>query len=164
MKTLYIVRHAKSSWDDPTLPDHDRPLNKNGVRKTKIIIEFLKKKKIKPDLFKSSSANRALSTAVLIAKALDFPDNEILVEPNLYHASADTIFDELYVLPNSVKSAMIFGHNPSFTYFVNQFLKPRIDNLPTSGIVSISFDTDSWEKIAMVEYKVNFVVTPKLLK
>lgn len=164
MKTLYVVRHAKSSWDDPTLSDHDRPLNETGVRKTKIIVEYLKRNKVKPDLFKSSSALRALSTAEIIAGALDYPIEEIEVEENLYHASSETVFNELYVLPNSINSVMIFGHNPTFTYFVNGFVNPEMDNLPTSGVVSISFETDEWEKIAMVDYKVNFVVTPKLLR
>lgn len=164
MKTIYVVRHAKSSWEDPTLSDHDRPLNKTGIRKTKIIVEYLKRNKVKPDYFKSSSALRALSTAEIIAKALDYPVEEIDVEENLYHASSETVFSELYVLPNSINSVMIFGHNPTFTYFVNGFLNQEMDNLPTSGVVSISFETDEWEKIAMVDYKVNFVVTPKLLR
>lgn len=164
MKTLFVVRHAKSSWDDPTLSDHERPLNKTGIRKTKIIVEYLKRNRIKPELLKSSSANRALSTAQLIAKELDYPIEEIEVEENLYHASSDEVFSELFILPNSINSVMIFGHNPTFTYFVNEFVNPKMDNLPTSGVVSISFDTDEWEKIAMVDYKVNFVVTPKLLK
>jgi phosphohistidine phosphatase len=164
MKTLYVVRHAKSSWNDPTLSDHDRPLNETGIRKTKIIVEYLKQKSVAPDLFKSSSALRALSTAKIIANALNYPVEDIEIEENLYHASAETVFSELFVLPNSVNSVMIFGHNPTFTYFVNGFLNPKMDNLPTSGVVSISFETDEWEKIAMVDYKVNFVVTPKLLK
>jgi len=164
MKTLFIVRHAKSSWDDPTLSDHDRPLNKNGIRKTKIIVEYLRRNKIKPDLLKSSSAERALSTAKLIADALDYSFKDIEVGEKLYHASSKTIYEELFGISNSINSVMIFGHNPTFTYFVNEFLEPKIDNLPTSGVVSISFDTDSWEKIAMVDYKVNFVITPKLLK
>lgn len=164
MKTLYIVRHAKSSWDDPTLSDHDRPLNNNGIRKTKIIVEYLKRNKIKPELLKSSSAERAHSTAKIIAEAIDYPLEDIELQENLYHASSETIYDELFSISNSVNSVMIFGHNPTFTYFVNKFLDPKIDNLPTSGVVSISFDTNSWEKIAMVDYKVNFVVTPKLLK
>lgn len=164
MKTIFIVRHAKSSWDDPTLSDHERPLSKVGIRKTKIIVEYLKKNEIKPELFKSSSANRALSTAELIAKGLGYPLDKIEVEESLYHASSETIFDELYMLPNSVNSVMIFGHNPTFTSFVNKFLTPQIDNIPTTGLVSVSFETDEWEKINLVDFKINFVVTPKMLK
>lgn len=164
MKTLYVVRHAKSSWDDPSLSDHDRPLNELGIRKTKIIVEYLKRNKVKPDLLKSSSANRALSTAEIIAKAINYPIEDIEIEDNLYHASSEEVYSELFVLPNSINSVMIFGHNPTFTYFVNGFVNPKMDNLPTSGVVSISFETDEWEKIAMVDYKINFVVTPKLLR
>jgi len=164
MKTLYIVRHAKSSWDSFSLSDHDRPLLKTGIRKTNRIITYLKEKKVKVDLLKSSSARRALDTAKLIAQGIGYPENKIDIEKNLYHASSETIYHELYALSDDIGSVMLFGHNPTFTYFANDFLNPGIDNLPTSGVVSISFDTDKWENINHADYKVNFVVSPKMLK
>jgi len=164
MKTLYIVRHAKSSWDEPFLDDHDRPLANIGVKKTKRIIKYLQSKQEVPELMISSSAVRALETARLIADGIGYPLDQITIEPNLYHASSETIFNELYGLPDSLKSVMIFGHNPTLTYFVNKFIQPPIVNLPTTGLVSVSFQTDHWEKIDMVDFKVNFVVTPRMLK
>lgn len=164
MKTVYVVRHAKSSWEEYGLSDHDRPLLPIGEKKTRRIVKFLKENDITPELLKSSSAVRAFETANIIADGLGYPLDKIVKESNLYHASSDSIFDELFVLPDTINSVMIFGHNPTFTYFVNKFLSSPIDNLPTSGVVSITFETDKWEKIGMVDFKVNFVVTPKMLK
>jgi phosphohistidine phosphatase len=164
MKTLYIVRHAKSSWENPSLSDHDRPLLETGVRKTLRIAEFLKEKGIRPELLLSSTAIRAFETARVIARELEYPEEKIEVSDSLYHGSANSIFNQLFGLPDGVGSVMIFGHNPSFTYFANQFLDPTIENLPTSGTVSISFDTDRWTDITSSKYRVDFMVTPKMLK
>ncbi len=164
MKSVYIVRHAKSSWEDITLSDHDRPLLPVGINRTRKIAEYLKKKKIRPDIILSSSAVRALKTAKIIAGIIDFPLEKIKVEERLYHASSSDILDELYALPDDVETAMVFGHNPTLTYFVNHFVKSGIDNLPTSGVVGIRFKTDRWEKIANARYKADFIVFPKMLK
>lgn len=164
MKTLYIVRHAKSSWDDFSLTDHDRPVSKTGIRKTNRIIEFLKKNKVQPELFVSSSAVRAKTTAFQIAEGLAYPVEKVQIEEALYHADENGIFDALFGLPDEFDSVMLFGHNPTLTYFVNLFLKPQIDNLPTTGVVSIAFKTDKWEKIAEAKFKNNFVVFPGMLK
>lgn len=164
MKTLYVVRHAKSSWENPRLSDHDRPLMKKGVVKTKRITKFLKQHIKCPDLFLSSTALRAKKTAELIAKEFNYPIDKIALNEALYHADSEDVFDELYGISNKINSLMIFGHNPGLTYFVNQFLRPAIDNLPTSGVVNIEFITDKWEEINQAKFHVNFVVFPKMLK
>jgi phosphohistidine phosphatase len=164
MKTLYLVRHAKSSWENFSLSDHDRPLSQSGIKKTKRIIDFLREKQVLPDLLKSSSAKRALDTAKLIAHGIGYPESKIEVDKNLYHATAETIYQELYALPDEIQSVMLFGHNPTFTYFANDFISPAIDNLPTSGVVSVGFKTDKWENINGATFKVNFVVFPRMLK
>jgi len=164
MKTIYIVRHGKSSWENPSLADHDRPLLSTGIKKTKRIAKFLQSKKIKPDLLLSSSAVRAYQTAEIIAKAIGYKIDKIKKEPGLYHASPDEIFSELYALPDEIVSVMIFGHNPAFTYFVNHFLSPTIENLPTSGTVSINFDCDKWNQISDSAFHINFAVFPRMLK
>lgn len=164
MKTLYIVRHAKSSWEDPGLSDHDRPLLPVGERKTKRIVKFLQQRDISPDLMLSSSAARAYETAKIIAEGIGYPSDKIVRSSGMYHASSDEIYSELFSLPDEVNSVMVFGHNPTLTYFSNYFVSPTIENLPTSGIVSISFDCNSWEEISNSSFHVNFVVTPKMLK
>jgi len=164
MKTLYIVRHAKSSWDEPGLADHDRPLIAAGIKKTNLIIDYLKNKNVLPDLIISSSATRAKNTAFLIAKGLGYPLAEVIVDVKMYHASPEAILNELYALPDNVSSVMIFGHNPTLTYFVNQFLEPTIVNLPTSGVVTIEFATDNWTEIGAAKFRNLFTVFPKMLK
>jgi phosphohistidine phosphatase len=164
MKTLYIVRHAKSSWEEPGLADHNRPLIETGIKKTKLVIEYLQNKKIIPDLMISSSATRAKDTAFLIAEGLGYPIEQIIIDKKLYHASPEEILDELYALPENISSVMIFGHNPTLTYFVNQFLEPTIINLPTTGVVAIEFATDKWTEIVTAKYRTRFVIFPKMLK
>jgi len=95
---------------------------------------------------------------------VSYPEDEIRVEESIYHASSETIMDELYGLPDTVESVMIFGHNPTLTYFVNEFLDPGIENLPTTGVVSISFITDRWEEAGEAKHIVNFVIFPGMLK
>ncbi len=163
-KTLYIVRHAKSSWDDPLLADHDRPLMPKGIKKTLKTAGYIKSRIACPELLLSSTATRAKQTAQIMAEELGFPKEKILFTRNLYHAGPDTIFNELYALPDEISSVMIFGHNPGFTYFVNEYLDPSLDNLPTSGLVGITFNADKWQEIDASEFHVNFVVIPKLLK
>ncbi len=164
MKTLLIVRHAKSSWENPSLSDHDRPLLPVGIKKTKRIVKFLKEKQVKPDLLLSSSALRAFETAKIIATGIGYPENEIKQESNLYHASSDEIYSELFGLQDDINSVMIFGHNPTLTYFVNDFVSPTIENLPTSSVVSINFNCDKWGQINNSSFHVNFVIFPRMLK
>ncbi len=164
IKTVYIVRHAKSSWDNFELSDHDRPLLPVGIKKTKRIITFLKSRNVKPELFISSSAVRACETAKLIAEGVGYEVDKIIKSKHLYHAGISDIYDELYSIDNDVKSVMIFGHNPTLTYFVNNFVKPEIDNFPTSGLLGVEFKTNSWELLANAKFKVSFVVFPRMLK
>lgn len=163
MKTIYIVRHAKSSWENPLLPDEQRPLEEKGIKKTGKITGFLRTKEVKVNCMVSSHAVRALETAKILAKALQYPLGDIRIDPRIYSADGDGVFNLFCDLPEKAESVMIVGHNPALTDFVNHFLEPRIDNLPTSGVVSISFETDRWEDVAIAGYKVNFIIFPKII-
>jgi phosphohistidine phosphatase len=163
MKTVYIVRHAKSSWKELDLPDEKRPLLEKGKKRTKRIIDYLLDNGIKVDYIVSSHAVRAYETARILAHALNYPVENIKVDPHVYLSDGERIFNQFYDLPNKYQSVMIVGHNPALTDFVNNFLDPRIDNLPTSGIVSISFDTSDWEKVPLAEYKVDFYIFPRVM-
>ncbi|MBS4057833.1 MAG: histidine phosphatase family protein [Bacteroidales bacterium] len=164
MKTLLVVRHAKSSWEFPELPDHERPLTDKGKKRTKKVIDFLIAKDIKPDFVISSSALRARETARYISKALGYPKDDIKVDPALYHADAEQLFDQFMDISDAFQTLMIVGHNPALTNFVNCFLQPPIDWLPTSGVVCLSFDTIRWENIRQAGCNIEFVVFPKLLR
>jgi phosphohistidine phosphatase len=163
MKTLYLVRHAKSSWKYPELLDDERPLLEKGKKRTKKVIDFLLKKNVRIDCIKSSHAVRALETARIIAHAIRFPPDDILVERQIYHASAEQLFDQFYDLSDAYQSLMMVGHNPAFTNFANFFLDKKIEWLPTSGIVSINFQTDSWDMLMSADRKTNFVIFPKMI-
>ena len=163
MKTVYIVRHAKSSWEFPLLPDEERPLLEKGKRRTMKIVEFLRREKIKVDHLICSHAVRAMETAKILADGLDYPKDEIRIDPMVYSTDGEGLFNEFYDLPDKASSVMIIGHNPAVTDFVNNFLDPRIDNLPTSGIISVSFRTDRWEDVSNSEFIVNFIIFPKII-
>lgn len=164
MKRLIIVRHGKSSWENLELSDHDRVLLPIGIKRTQKIAKFLSEKGVVPDLLLSSTAVRAASTANLIASELGYDSDKIICKRELYLADEDEIYDELFAIDNDIDCVMAFGHNPGFTYMANNFVNPQIENLPTSGVVCIDFETDKWEKIPKSEFVVQFVVTPKMIK
>lgn len=164
MKTLYIVRHAKSSWDHPGLGDDQRPLLEKGRKRTKYVIDYFLKKKIKPDLIISSHAVRAFETARIFAIGLNYPEDNIIVSKGMYHGDLDNLYNYFFDLSDDLESLMMVGHNPTFTYFANKFLDKTIDNLPTSGVVCIEFETDKWEEVINAEKKTKFVISPKMLR
>lgn len=163
MKTLYLVRHAKSSWETPGNEDHERPIRDKGVKRTQKIIGFLNEHNIKPGIIVSSHALRALQTARILASGLNYPQEDILVDKKLYIDDSENIMDVVAGLPDKENKAMLVGHNPCMTEFANEFLDDEIDNLPTSGVVSISFETSKWNEISLAEKKVDFVIYPKEL-
>ncbi len=162
MKTLYIVRHAKSSWKDESLEDIDRPLNSRGKRDAPFMGKLIRKKGILPDVLMSSPALRAYTTAHLFAEQLKYPLDKIIFNHTIYDA---TVSDMLKVIQNKLKnkwdSAMIFGHNVCYTTFANLYADPYIDNVPTCGVVAIEFDVESWSKVNRKNGKLLFFEYPK---
>jgi len=162
-KTVILMRHGKSSWARINVGDHERQLLVVGIKKTNKVALYLKDKNILPDMILSSTATRAFETAKIVASQIGYPIEKIKTSKNIYHAGVDEIFDEIFQLDNSVESVMIFGHNPTFTDFVNIYQRPQIDNLPTSSVASISFKTAKWESVPMAKAKVEFLISPKML-
>jgi len=146
MKKLILVRHGKSSWNDFSLADHDRPLAGRGKRDAPEMAKRLKKRGISPDFFLSSTALRAKHTAEILAKELDFPMEKILTTKNLYHASSDSILREIQKVNPQIQTLLVFGHNPGFNDFVEDF-GYDIGNLPTSGQFCLKADIDSWSEL-----------------
>jgi len=164
MKKLYLVRHAKSSWEEPGGSDMDRTLLDKGIKRTMNVIRYLNEHNVKIDKMISSPAERALQTAILVARGIGYPEDNIHIERKIYDGYYDRILDLIYETTDDVNSLMIFGHNPTITHLANLFLHPGIDLLPTSGTVCISFDTDKWESIPSVDPVSEFVIYPKMLK
>lgn len=163
MKTLYIVRHAKSSWDFPDLPDIDRPIIEKGINNTKKIATELRNKNIFVDLMICSHAKRARETSKIIAAGINYPIEKIEISKNIYEVSDDDIFDVINEADDNKISLMIIGHNPTLTQFANRFLEEQIEILPTSGVVAISFETNSWLEISKAAHKTDFILFPKQL-
>ncbi|HEY3430146.1 MAG TPA: histidine phosphatase family protein [Cyclobacteriaceae bacterium] len=164
MKKLYVIRHAKSSWDSPLLDDFDRPLNERGERDAPRMAKRLKEKRIVPDLMLSSPANRALTTCIKIADVLQYQPEKIKTDETLYHADEDEILGVVKKLNDKHDEVIIFGHNPGLTDFINKMTDARIDNIPTCGVVACVFEVDSWKKISWGSGKVDFFDYPKLKK
>ena len=142
------MRHAKSSWDNPDLDDFQRPLIPKGIKRTTLVSEALKNNGYIPQQIVSSPADRALSTAKLVAKDLELPKGVIISELKLYFQGEEDYFNAVFASPNELNTLMIVGHNPMITSFCNYFLTEKIENLPTSGVIGLEFETDKWEDIA----------------
>ena len=147
MKVLILVRHAKSSWDDPDLADIDRPLNKRGKKDAPEMGQRLLRQGIMPDLMISSPAKRARSTAKKIAKQLGFPKEKIQLAGDIYEAGPENLLRLIRNIQENPGILMLFGHNPGITEFANDLTGIDIHNIPTCGIVSIEFDVDDWQQV-----------------
>ncbi|MEM9671597.1 MAG: histidine phosphatase family protein [Cyclobacteriaceae bacterium] len=148
-KTIYLIRHAKSSWKDASLADYDRPLNKRGKRDAPEMGQRLRKKAIKLDWMISSPAKRAKLTALAIAEAIGHAPEKIQWEPELYHAASETILEQIHQTGNQHQTITIFGHNPGLTDFQNELCNEAIDNIVTTGITCIQVEVDNWKKISL---------------
>jgi phosphohistidine phosphatase len=145
LKTLTILRHSKSSWDQPGLVDFDRSLNSRGKRDAPVMGKRMKAAGIRPSLIVSSPAVRAWSTAKLVAAEMGYPLEFLQREPDLYHASTDRLFDVISRQDEGFNNLMLVGHNPGLTDLANKLLPGVTSNLPTGGFVSVLVDTDTWE-------------------
>jgi phosphohistidine phosphatase len=148
MKTLFLIRHAKSSWAEPEMKDFDRPLNDRGNENAPFMGKLLKKEKIFPDLIISSPAKRAITTARKIADEIDYPKNKIVEEPKIYEANVKTLLQIINSLADENETVFLFGHNPSFTEFLGYLTEAYISNIPTCGIAQIEFENDTWKEVS----------------
>ncbi|CAN5480690.1 phosphohistidine phosphatase SixA [soil metagenome] len=147
MKTLYLLRHAKSSWDNPDLDDFDRPLNDRGEKDAPTIGKRLMERNVVAQVFYSSPAVRAVTTMQIIAKALGYDSKNIRTEDKLYHASEEVLLGFVKKMSDDFQSIMIAGHNPGLTGFANILQEKYIDNIPTTGVVQIDFHVDTWKDV-----------------
>jgi phosphohistidine phosphatase len=161
-KHLLICRHAKSSWSDATLSDFDRPLNKRGERDAPEMGRRLAERGIRPDLIMTSPAARALQTAHHYANQLACTPDRLLTNPLQYAATARQLITLLQETAPEVRTLLLVGHNPESTELANRLGGLNIDNIPTSGIVGLSFALSSWQELAPGTGKLLFFDYPKL--
>lgn len=145
MKTLYLIRHAKSDWSIGHLSDIDRPLNERGYADAHKMSSILKEKKIFPDLIISSPAVRAISTALIFCRTLNYDPKAILLNKNLYNTSAKEYISAVSKIDNKHGVVFLFGHNPTITNTANSLTNTVTEEMPTCAIAGIQSDLDDWE-------------------
>lgn len=164
MKTLLLIRHAKSDWADSSLPDFDRPLNSRGVHDAPMMAEMVASKGITPDLIISSPAERAYRTAVLFSEEYNYPHDLIEQQRTLYTSSIRDILDMITKIEDKRNTVFIFGHNPEITYTAAYLSNNKISEMSTCAVACIDFDVKSWTKINPKKAKLRFYEYPKHLK
>jgi phosphohistidine phosphatase len=142
MKTLYVLRHAKSSWDHPHLSDFERPLNGRGEKSAPAMGAFMREKDLVPEVIVASPAKRAKMTAQMASDAGSF-DAEIIFDERIYGAGANSLMYIISGIGDEFESAMIVGHNPGFEMLVHA-LTGEGDSMPTAALAVIDLDIDSW--------------------
>jgi phosphohistidine phosphatase len=156
MKTLYIVRHAKSDWEIEGIADYERPLSGKGIKDAHHKTALLTEKEKGVDLIISSHAFRALNTAVIFAKLLDLPFNKISISEAIYGSDEMELLKLIQKIDDKYSSVMLFGHNPEFTELSRLIALSEFEKIPTSGIVCIECDVQSWKNIAPGKGNVRF--------
>ena len=147
MKTLVLLRHAKSSWELP-LDDLDRPLKPKGIDRIKTVSKEDRSIFNKTDLVITSPAIRALHTAVILVKEIDLEFNKVIINKGLYTFSSKSVEIVLRTIPDKFDYVIFVGHNPAFTEIINKMTKRKIDNLPTASWAKIIFNEDNWSEVA----------------
>lgn len=163
MKTLFIIRHAKS--DQHFFGnDFERPLNEKGKRDAPLMAKRLKKYQDQVDIFISSPATRAKQTALIFAKEFNITDEEIIYIPSLYHASPDIFYEVIAELPDNINSVAVFSHNPGITYFINELTgSHQINNMPACAVYAVSADIVHWSEFKKSTKEYLFFDHPKLI-
>lgn len=163
-RILYLVRHAKSDWSVPGQSDFDRGLNKRGLFDAPMMGKILKELHVNPDLIISSPALRARTTAEYIAEQLGYSLEKIKYDDEIYEASPRTLLRLVNNMDDKFKNVMLFGHNPTFTYLAEFLSKEQIDNIPTSGVVKLHFEYDSWSMVTEGSAEMVWFEYPKKYK
>ena len=162
MKSLYIIRHAKSSWGNFSLPDFERPLNERGEKDAPVMAKRLLKKNTSIDLFVSSPAKRALKTCKLFCKEFNVTEEAILVVEKLYHASSEIFYKVVREIDDKYEHVAIFSHNPGISEFVNSLhTNVTIDTMPTCAIFAVSIDCTNWNQFESAQKKFILFDYPK---
>ena len=159
MKTLFVLRHAKSSWDNPDWADFERPLNSRGLDAARFIGELIYQRELHPQLIVSSPAKRAKQTAVLV-KEIAGVAKPITFDERIYEASPLTLFNLIREFDEKYESVLIVGHNPGFENLVRMLTGEPV-SMPTAALAKISLDIEKWSAIEPDGYALEFLIRPK---
>lgn len=161
MKTLFLLRHAKSSWKDAMLADFERPLNGRGLKAAPLIGRYLRRKKIRPDLILSSPAERARQTTALVMEAAKL-SAELRYDERIYEASAGRLLEIISQIEESASTVLLVGHNPGMEELLAH-LTGESQTMPTAALAEISLDIDKWSKARERSGRLEWMVKPKEL-
>ena len=161
MKHILLARHAKSDWDNPELADIDRPLNKRGLRDAPYMGQRMIKRNINPQTIITSPAVRAMTTAVLLAKELNYPSDKILSNEKIYSATPEQLINIIRDFDNSKDWIMMIGHNPCISQLVSVLQGDFAPTMPTCSIYALAFNVDDWQTIGPHTAKIVFFESPK---
>jgi phosphohistidine phosphatase len=161
MRTLYLTRHAKSEKGFTGVDDFDRPLNERGIHNASAMAALMKGRNFIPVGLLTSPAVRAMSTACIFARVMEIPWDRIHISEAIYEADEQTLLSVFQGIPDRCSSVMAFGHNPGFTEIANLLTGEKIENIPTSAVVCIDFEVDSWQQISPGNGKMRFFETPR---
>ncbi len=163
LKTLLLIRHAKSSWDDDGLSDFERPLNDRGKKDAPLMADRLHERGIKIDAYLTSPAKRAKKTAEQFAKRYKKKAEDLILKTELYLAGEENFSSLIEKLDDDFDCVAIFSHNPGITDFANSLTDAQIDNIPTSGIFAVSIEAKKWNKFREAKKKFLFFDYPRAL-
>jgi phosphohistidine phosphatase len=161
MKTLLLMRHAKSSWEQPGLRDFDRPLNGRGLKAAPLVGRYLHAQGLKPDLIVSSPANRAQHTAQLVHEAANFTA-PIRYEAAIYEASLDELLAVVHSLDETAETVLLVGHNPGFSVLLSH-LTNTAEDMTTAAVANVSLDSETWATVRAGQGRLEWLVKPKQL-
>jgi phosphohistidine phosphatase len=161
MKTLILVRHAKSSWDDPTLSDQHRPLNDRGKRNASKMGKRLTKRDVKVDLILSSPAKRAIKTAWLLADELDYKHKDIVVDARLYPGTVNELRNVIYNLGKKLHRVMVISHHPALSMLARRFAAD-IAHMPTCAVAEFKFNAATWPDVRKATLRTASLDLPKI--
>lgn len=163
MKTVYIVRHGKAIPANANIADADRMLTDTGVARTCRVALYMAESKPVIDQIITSPAERAYATALIIADKLGYKANKVITNATLFTGDDKDALEIIEGLDDSINSVMIVGHNPIITMVANNFASPKLDSLPTTGVVSVHIDSDKWADLKTAKVIQNFTVWPGML-
>jgi phosphohistidine phosphatase len=161
MKKLFLVRHAKSSWKDPDLPDRERPLNNRGKRDAPFMGKVLRERGVELDSLISSPAKRAMATARFIAHGLKYPKSEIVANELLYNCTMNDLLTVIRGIKNTLSAAMIICHDSSIAACTNFITDASMAKFPTCGVLCVEFSIDQWTEVGKEKGAICYFEYPK---
>jgi len=163
MKTIYLIKHAKSKWSEPDISDVERDISKKGKKDVNAIGSYLSLRGVLPDAILSSCALRAARTSDLLAKKIEYRGTISYLE-ELYLTSPEQIKEIVMAQDDELETIFVVGHNPQLTELVNSLSDERISKLPSLGVVAIDFDVEEWSELEDTKGQIDFFIYPKQFK